>query len=555
MVSDVDAVIADAAKPPPRPTRPAGGNTSAAPPGAEPKPAPHEPIYSPPPSEGLSSGTKVLIGFGVVVAVLLAAFAAMDDTKPTTASRSPNLTYTPSTTPAVPAPQPAPKPAAPSRPTEERPPTGRNNVLAGAQLRYCVAEQIRVDAAEKVVNNYIEAHVDRFNAMVGDYNSRCGEFRYRQGSLQSAERAMEPFRVQLEQEGRSRIVGTGTTGAARPNSAGQFIPDVRPQKPPPDPTILAIQRRLNQLGYNAGTADGYSGQRTVAAIRDFQRDRGFTLDGKPTELLLLQLNDTEKRPVAANIPPSPSSPATSTRPSSQSPTMVSGPQVQLSQLSSPERQSLESVCSSAKYTEGPVAYSRCVDRHIASLQGQSQRPSLAALTEPERASIESACSSAKYTEGPAAYNRCLTAQLRAREAQGGRPDLSRLSEPERASIESACSSAKYTEGPAAYNRCLTSQLASLANQGGRPSLSGLSEAERVSIESACSSAKYTEGPASYNRCLTSHLSSLSRLPQRASLTNLTAAQRSSIESACSTAKYTEGPAAYNKCLLRQLAQH
>lgn len=290
MVSDVDAVIADAAKPPPRPARPSGASSSVSPASTEPKPAPREPIYSPPESTGLSSGAKVLIGFGVIVAVLFAAFAAMDDTKPTTASQTPSFTYSPSTTPAVPAPLPAPRPAAPSRPTEDRPPVGRNNVLAGAQLRYCVAEQIRVDAAEKVVNNYIEAHVDRFNAMVSDYNSRCGEFRYRQGSLQGAERAMEPYRTQLEQEGRGRIVSSGTTGSNRPRGAGQFVPDVQPQKPPPDPTILAIQRRLNQLGFNAGAADGYSGQRTVAAIRQFQSERGLTPDGRPTELLLLQLN-------------------------------------------------------------------------------------------------------------------------------------------------------------------------------------------------------------------------------------------------------------------------
>lgn len=290
MVSDVDTVIAETSKPPPRSASPSAGSASAPPPRAEPKPAPREPIYSPPEAKGISYGTKVLISFGAMVAVLLAGFAAMDDTKSTSSSQTPNFTYTPSTTPAAPAPLPAPKPAAPSRPTEDRPPTGRNNVLAGAQLRYCVAEQIRVDAAEKVVNNYIEAHVDRFNAMVGDYNSRCGEFRYRQGSLQSAERAMEPYRSQLEQEGRGRIVRIGTTGSTRPSGTGQFVPDVQPQKPPPDPTVLAIQRRLNQLGYNAGTADGYSGQRTVAAIRHFQNVRGLTPDGRPTELLLIQLN-------------------------------------------------------------------------------------------------------------------------------------------------------------------------------------------------------------------------------------------------------------------------
>jgi peptidoglycan hydrolase-like protein with peptidoglycan-binding domain len=549
MVSNVDAVIADSAKTAPKPASPSTVSSDMLA-GGEPQPASREPIHNAQKNTGSSFEAKILLGFVVVLALIFVIIAARDDRKTASASQAPDSTYIPSTTTTAPAAQ--PRPAAPSRPTEQRPPAGRNNVLAGAQLRYCVAEQIRVDAAEKVVNNYVDAHVDRFNAIVDDYNSRCGEFRYREGSLQSAQRAMEPYRAELQQEGRGRILRAGITDSDQ--STGQFIPDAEPQRPSPDPIVRAVQSRLNQLGYSAGDADGYVGERTVAAIQKFQRDRGLSQDGKPTKLLLLQLNDAQHRPTTESFAPSANSPTTSTRLTSRPPETSTNAADQLSKLSLPERQSLESVCSSAKYTEGPAAYSRCVDRHVASLQGQSPRPSLAALTQPERTSIESACSSAKYTEGPAAYNQCLTAQLRERAVQGGRPDLSRLSGPERTSIESACSSAKYTEGPAAYNRCLTSQLDSLASQGGRPSLAGLSEAERVSIESACSSAKYTEGPASYNRCLTSQLSALSRLPQRANLTNLTATQRRSIESACSSAKYTEGPAAYNTCLLRQVAQ-
>jgi hypothetical protein len=41
-----------------------------------------------------------------------------------------------------------------------------------------LAEDIRMNGAKSAVNNYIDADVDRFNAMVADYNSRCSSFQY-----------------------------------------------------------------------------------------------------------------------------------------------------------------------------------------------------------------------------------------------------------------------------------------------------------------------------------------------------------------------------------------
>ena len=177
---------------------------------------------------------------------------------------------------------------------------------------------------------------------------------------------------------------------------------------------------------------------------------------------------------------------------------------------------------------------------------------ISALSGPERQSIESACSHAKYLEGPAEYNRCLRGQLAALGNGSSRPDLSVLSGPELQSIESACSHAKYLEGPASYDRCLRNQLTELANAPRRPDLSGLSGPEQQSIESACSHAKYLEGPASYNRCLRNQLTELANAPRRPDLSGLSGPEQQSIESACSHARYLEGPAAYNRCLKAQL---
>ncbi|UVO37626.1 hypothetical protein KUL72_04340 [Bradyrhizobium arachidis] len=59
--------------------------------------------------------------------------------------------------------------------------------------------------AKSAVNNYSESDVDRFNAMVADYNNRCSSFRYRRGTLESARHEIEPYRSQLQAEGRSRL--------------------------------------------------------------------------------------------------------------------------------------------------------------------------------------------------------------------------------------------------------------------------------------------------------------------------------------------------------------
>ena len=78
---------------------------------------------------------------------------------------------------------------------------GTNNVLSSAQLRYCLAEDIRLESAKATVNNYIDSHVDRFNGMVSDYNSRCGQFRYRKGALESARGEVERFRTEISVRG------------------------------------------------------------------------------------------------------------------------------------------------------------------------------------------------------------------------------------------------------------------------------------------------------------------------------------------------------------------
>jgi hypothetical protein len=77
-------------------------------------------------------------------------------------------------------------------------------VLSSAQIRYCLSEKIRLEGAHSVLNTYSQTNqtgVDRFNAMVDDYNSRCGSFRYRTGTLETVRAEVQAKKLQLQSDG------------------------------------------------------------------------------------------------------------------------------------------------------------------------------------------------------------------------------------------------------------------------------------------------------------------------------------------------------------------
>ena len=52
------------------------------------------------------------------------------------------------------------------------------------------------------------------------------------------------------------------------------------------PEIAELQRRLRKAGYDTGDIDGVLGRQTIAAVRDYQKDRGLAADGFATPGLL-----------------------------------------------------------------------------------------------------------------------------------------------------------------------------------------------------------------------------------------------------------------------------
>jgi len=156
--------------------------------------------------------------------------------------------------------------------TYVKPSVGRNNVLSISEIRWCERESIRIDAIRPIAIS--NADVERFNVMVVDYNLRCGSFRYRQGSLESARRDVRADSAQIRTEAiRDFRSQSSTRGAVSPNVE----------------TVREVQRLLTALGYQPGPIDGSYGPKTASAIREYQRDQRIQVDGQINQGLVSSL--------------------------------------------------------------------------------------------------------------------------------------------------------------------------------------------------------------------------------------------------------------------------
>lgn len=90
--------------------------------------------------------------------------------------------------------------------TEDIPPIGTDRILTYAQIQYCLAEAIRLEASSLLVHDTDDAgDVVRYNSTVDDYNRRCSRYRYHRDTFESAKRAVELHRTRLEAEGGKRF--------------------------------------------------------------------------------------------------------------------------------------------------------------------------------------------------------------------------------------------------------------------------------------------------------------------------------------------------------------
>lgn len=117
----------------------------------------------------------------------------------TSPSQAPDTSGVP--TSAAPQRHPSEIPSASS--TEQMPTIGTDRLLNAAQIRYCLSEDIRLEAARDIVS--AEPQLDRFNSMVRDFNSRCGRYRYALRVFESVQREVQANMASLQVEGIARF--------------------------------------------------------------------------------------------------------------------------------------------------------------------------------------------------------------------------------------------------------------------------------------------------------------------------------------------------------------
>ena len=165
-----------------------------------------------------------------------------------------------------------------TRPSESKPPPGTDRLLNTHQIRYCLAEDWRLEGMREGINFAKKSEVDRFNSLINDFNSRCGEYQYYESSLAEAKNSLQGREQEYRGYGEQVVSGwrqsTDASGAQRAKAEA-------PRKVgTPDPLVRQAQEILSDLGYNPGPIDGIAGNNTVTAFRRFQRDYGFQVTGR-----------------------------------------------------------------------------------------------------------------------------------------------------------------------------------------------------------------------------------------------------------------------------------
>jgi hypothetical protein len=598
MVSDVDGTLVP-------PTQKPQASEQSSPPG----PAPTDPDssqrpYQAPPQPTSGSGVgKWLLGIGAVVGVLWLAAQSGDKTS------VPAPAYTPSEPPrtfTTPSPNwqpPVSPPQPPSRPLEDRPPVGTGIVLSNSQIRYCLAEDIRMTAAKSVISGYNEADVDRFNGMVADYNSRCSSFKYRRGSLESVRAEVESVRADLEAEGRGRFRQDSPKRRSKVGAAVKALRDSvasalatkdgdvpRLQfsdeesqsryeqwqtKTSPHLTAIkdqAIRQEFLRVVWYESVRAGLEPNLVLGLVQVASAYRKYAIsesgargymqvapnwaielgDGDPAKLFQMQVNlrfgcvllrhfqDTEGGDIQAALR------AYHEQAEGRLAGLPKASPALFAQMVLKVRSNWATRVGAGDdpSEKGDLPMTRGALQPPAKTDA-AERADAAAPQEGRKGNLQDQ-DVARPLEAPSPGPTPSGTVA----ARAGPTDPTAS---EQAAIERACETTRRVSGDAAYNTCLAREVSSLKSSGGRPDLSMASEAERSAIERACETTQRISGPGAYYGCLVRERSALRSSGGRPDLSHASDAERVAIERACETTQRISGPGAYYECLRREVS--
>ncbi|MET4524062.1 tetratricopeptide repeat protein [Bradyrhizobium sp. JR18.2] len=155
------------------------------------------------------AGARVMWFWGIVIVGggIWAALANSGSTGPqTTQYRSPPSYSNTPTWPQATSPSQTTTTAPPQRSDsfdtgETMPSVGTGLALTRANIRYCAFQRVRIEGARPLIQAGVQGQ--RYSAAVDDYNSRCGDYRYRQSDKDAVDAELLGKRYSLESEGRA----------------------------------------------------------------------------------------------------------------------------------------------------------------------------------------------------------------------------------------------------------------------------------------------------------------------------------------------------------------
>lgn len=113
---------------------------------------------------------------------------------------------TPVTRPSTLPPNPASSPSGFSEPLKI-PAGGPNQILSQGEIKYCLAERVRLEAMQGMLDNTQDAHITNFNFRVDDFNSRCSNYRYREADMVRARSEIDGMRGTLRTQAIEQVRG------------------------------------------------------------------------------------------------------------------------------------------------------------------------------------------------------------------------------------------------------------------------------------------------------------------------------------------------------------
>jgi hypothetical protein len=78
--------------------------------------------------------------------------------------------------------------------------------LSRAELRWCMFNDIRIEAARPGIRGVKQAEVQAFNAAITEWNQGCRRYRYRSSDREAVQNQIATRRAALEAEGRARFI-------------------------------------------------------------------------------------------------------------------------------------------------------------------------------------------------------------------------------------------------------------------------------------------------------------------------------------------------------------